>query len=217
MSGSAGLHPAKGQRRGVSVSRKLSQNLRVGCVGLVVGPVVLIGEINHHISFSLSQKKYMHMHNALKLSAAIIISELAGIVGAIYTTEAIPTWYATLIKPAFNPPSWVFGPVWTTLYALMGIAAFFVWKYGGQRKDVRKALCVFGVQLILNAAWSIVFFGFHSPFWALVDIIALWVAIMWTMILFYKISKPAMWLLVPYILWVSFALYLNYSILILNA
>ena len=157
------------------------------------------------------------MNNTFKLIVAIIISELAGIIGAIFTTSAIPTWYTTLTKPALNPPSWIFGPVWTTLYLLMGIAAFLIWKKGWDRKDVRQALAVFGLQLILNTAWSIIFFNFHSPFWALMDIVLLWTAIVWTMILFYKISKPAMWLLIPYILWVSFASYLNYSIFILNS
>ena len=156
------------------------------------------------------------MNNTLKLVAAIVVSELAGILGTVFTVSAIPTWYAILVKPALNPPSWIFGPVWTTLYALMGIAAFLVWKKGWDHKDVRKALAVFGLQLILNAVWSIIFFGLHSPLWALVDIALMWLAIVWTMILFYKISKPAMWLLVPYILWVTFASYLNYSIWILN-
>lgn len=156
------------------------------------------------------------MNNTLKLITAILISELAGIIGSIFTISAIPTWYATLTKPALNPPSWIFGPVWTTLYALIGIALFIVWKKGWDRSDVRKALFVFGLQLVLNATWSIVFFGLQSPAWAFVNIIAMWFAIVWTMILFYKISKPAMWLLVPYILWVSFAMYLNYSIWILN-
>lgn len=156
------------------------------------------------------------MNNTPKLIVAIAVSELAGIVGSVFTFSAIPTWYATLVKPTLNPPSWIFGPVWTTLYALMGIAAFLVWKKGWDRKDVRKALAVFGLQLILNASWSIVFFGLHSPLWALVNIALMWLAIIWTMTLFYKISKPAMWLLVPYILWVSFAAYLNYSIWILN-
>lgn len=156
------------------------------------------------------------MKNTIKLITAIIVSELAGIIGSIFTVSAVPTWYETLAKPALNPPSWIFGHVWTTLYALMGIAAFLVWKKGWDRIDVRKALFVFGVQLILNASWSIVFFGLHSPLWALVNIIAMWIAIVWTMILFYKISKPAIWLLVPYILWVSFATYLNYSIWMLN-
>ncbi len=158
----------------------------------------------------------MKLNSFLKLITTIIVSELAGIIGTIFTVSAIPTWYTTLAKPALNPPSWIFGPVWTTLYLLMGIAAFMVWKKGWDRKDVRKALAVFGLQLVLNAVWSIIFFGLHSPLWALIDIALMWLAIVWTMVLFYKISKPAMWLLLPYILWVSFAAYLNYSILILN-
>ena len=151
-----------------------------------------------------------------KLIIAIVIPELVGGIGSLITISAIPTWYATLAKPALNPPSWVFGPVWTTLYLLMGIAAFLVWNKGWDRKDIRKALGVFLLQLVFNAAWSIIFFGLHSPFWAFMDIIAMWLAIVWTMMLFYRISKPAMWLLLPYILWVSFAAYLNYSILMLN-
>lgn len=156
------------------------------------------------------------MNNTLKLIIAVVVSELAGIVGSIFTVSAIPTWYTTLVKPALNPPSWIFGPVWTTLYALMGIAAFLVWKKGWDRKDVRNALTVFGLQLVLNTIWSIIFFGLHSPFFAFVDIVLLWLAIVWTMILFYKISKPAMWLLVPYILWVSFASYLNFMLWTIN-
>ena len=151
-----------------------------------------------------------------KLLTTIAISGLAGIIGSIFTVSAITGWYATLTKPNLNPPSWVFGPVWTTLYALMGIAAFLVWNKGLGRKDVRTALAVFGLQLVLNASWSIVFFGLQSPGWALVSIVTMWLAIVWTTILFYRISKPAMWLLVPYILWVSFAAYLNYSIYVLN-
>ena len=163
------------------------------------------------------------MNNTLKLIIAIIVSELAGVVGSVFTVstsspQAVSglNWYAGLVKPALNPPSWVFGPVWTTLYALMGIAAFLVWKNGWEKKEVKKALGVFGIQLFLNAIWSIVFFGLHNPGWALVDIIALWLAIVWTMVVFYKISKPATYLLILYILWVSFASYLNYSIWVLN-
>ncbi|HEY4503735.1 MAG TPA: TspO/MBR family protein [Candidatus Paceibacterota bacterium] len=158
----------------------------------------------------------MEIKNIIRLIITITISELAGIIGSIFTFSAIPTWYATLAKPTLNPPSWIFGPVWTTLYALMGISAFLVWKKGWDHKDVRKALGVFLFQLVLNAVWSIIFFGLHSPLWALVNIIFMWLAIVWTMVIFYKISKPAMWLLLPYILWVSFASYLNYSIWILN-
>lgn len=158
----------------------------------------------------------MASNSFLKLITAILVSELAGIIGSIFTVSAIPTWYMTLAKPALNPPSSVFGPVWITLYVFIGIAAFLVWKKGLDRKDVRKALAVFGVQLVLNTLWSIIFFGLRSPFWAFIEIMLMWLAIIWTMILFYRISKPATWLLVPYILWVSFAAYLNYSIWVLN-
>ncbi len=158
----------------------------------------------------------MKIKSTLKLITAIIVSELAGVIGSFFTIPTLRTWYAGLIKPTLNPPSWIFGPVWTMLYALMGVSAFLVWNKGWDRLDVRKALSVFGLQLILNASWSIVFFGLQSPLGALVNIIALWITIVWTMVLFYKISKPAMWLLVPYILWVSFALYLNCSIWMLN-
>ena len=158
----------------------------------------------------------MNLRSSFKLIIAVIISELAGVIGSLFTFSAIPTWYATLVKPTLNPPSWVFGPVWTTLYALMGISAFLVWNKGLDRKDVRKALGVFGLQLVLNALWSIVFFGLHNPAWALVNIVMLWLSIAWTMILFYKISKPTLYLLLPYILWVSFATYLNFSIWMLN-
>lgn len=156
------------------------------------------------------------MKNTLKLITTIFVSELAGVIGSIFTFSAIPNWYVTLNKPTINPPSWIFGPVWTTLYALMGIAAFLIWKKGWERVDVRKALAVFGLQLILNALWSIIFFGLQNPAWAFVNLVAMWLAIVWTMVLFYKISKLAMWLLLPYILWVSFAGYLNYSIWMLN-
>lgn len=158
----------------------------------------------------------MKLNNFLKLVIAIVVSEAAGIIGSVFTVSAIPTWYAGLVKPALNPPSSVFGPAWTTLYALMGIAAFLIWKNGWERKDVRAALGVFGIQLFLNVIWSIIFFGLQSPGYALADIVLLWFAIVWTMVVFYKISKPACYLLVPYLLWVSFASYLNYSILVLN-
>ncbi|HEY5221314.1 MAG TPA: TspO/MBR family protein [Candidatus Paceibacterota bacterium] len=151
-----------------------------------------------------------------KLVIAVVVSEVAGIIGSIFTVSAIPTWYATLAKPALNPPAWVFGPVWTTLYLLMGIAVFLVWRKGWDSKGVKTALSLFAIQLILNALWSIIFFGLHSPAWALVDIITMWIAIVATIVAFAKTSRPAAWLLVSYILWVSFALYLNYSIWRLN-
>ena len=152
---------------------------------------------------------------------AIVVSELAGIIGSFFTVSAIPTWYATLAKPALNPPAWVFGPVWTTLYALMGIAAFLVWSSyaeatSDRKRGIKIALSLFGIQLVLNTLWSIIFFGLHSPGGALIEIVFLWLAILATIIAFAKISRPAAWLLVPYILWVSFAMYLNYTIWMLN-
>ena len=158
----------------------------------------------------------MKINNTLKLIIAIAVSESAGIIGSVFTAPSIPTWYEGIVKPALNPPAWVFGPVWTTLFALMGVAAFLVWKKGLDRKDVKIALGVFLGQLILNTLWSIIFFGLHSPGGALLEMIFLWLAILATIITFAKIFKPAAWLLAPYILWVSFAGYLNYSIWILN-
>lgn len=158
----------------------------------------------------------MRVRDSSKLIATIGASLLAGGIGSFFTTPAIPAWYAGLVKPALNPPAWVFGPVWTILYVLMGVAAFLVWKNGWDKKGVRVALSVFGVQLLLNTAWSIIFFGLQSPSWALIEISLLWLAIVWTITTFYKISRPAAYLLAPYLLWVSFAAYLNYSIWTLN-
>lgn len=158
----------------------------------------------------------MKINNPLKLVIAIGVSELAGIIGSVFTAPAIQGWYVSLIRPEFSPPNWVFGPVWTTLYALMGIAAFLIWKKGLERGDVKIALGIFLVQLALNALWSIIFFGLHSPGGAFIEIIFLWLAIAAAIIAFSKISKAAAWLLAPYILWVSFAAYLNYAIYSLN-
>ena len=158
----------------------------------------------------------MKINNTLKLIIAIVVSELAGIIGSIFTAPSIPAWYATLVKPALNPPSWVFGPVWTTLFALMGISAFLIWKKGLNHKGVKTALGIFIGQLFLNTLWSIIFFGLHSPALAFIEIIFLWLAILATIIAFAKISKSAAWLLLPYILWVSFAGYLNLMIWMLN-
>ena len=161
-------------------------------------------------------------NNFLKLVIAIVVSEAAGVIGAFFTTPSIAGWYATLVRPALNPPAWVFGPVWTTLFALMGIAAFLVWSSfakatdGQEKRTIKVALVLFGIQLVLNTLWSIIFFGSHNPGAAFVEIIFLWLAILATIIAFAKISKPAAWLLLPYILWVSFASYLNFMIWILN-
>ena len=146
----------------------------------------------------------------------ILLAESAGVLGSFFTFSAIPTWYATLVKPAFNPPSWVFGPVWTVLYALMGIAAFLVWKRGWKKPDVKSALLVFGIQLALNALWSIIFFGMKELGIAFGEIVLLWFAIVATIRAFYRIDQRAAWLLVPYLAWVTFAAALNYALWSLN-
>ena len=159
----------------------------------------------------------MKINNTLKLIIAVALSELAGIIGSVFTTPSIAGWYATLVRPALNPPAWVFGPVWTALYALMGVAAFLVWKKGLEHRDVKIALGIFLGQLVLNTLWSIIFFGLHDPGAAFVEIIFLWLAILATIVAFARISKPAAWLLVPYLAWVSFASYLNFMLWMLNS
>jgi len=158
----------------------------------------------------------MKINNFFKLVISILIAQGAGIIGSLFTTTSIDGWYAGIIKPALNPPNWIFGPVWTTLFVLMGIAAFLIWKMGLERREVKIALGIFLGQLVLNTFWSIVFFSWQSPGGALVVVILLWLAILTTIIAFYRLSKTAAWLLIPYILWVSFASYLNYSIWFLN-
>lgn len=151
-----------------------------------------------------------------KIVIAVLICLTVGSLSGIATTDAIEGWYATLNKPSFNPPNWVFGPAWTLLYILMGIAAGLVWKAGWERTDVRAALSIFGVQLVLNGLWSIIFFTLESPLWALVEILVLLAFIILTMVRFKPINATAAYLLVPYILWVSFATVLTASILHLN-
>lgn len=158
----------------------------------------------------------MKLSNNSKLLVSIAIPQLVGIFGSAFTISAIPTWYAALNKPEINPPNWLFGPVWTALYLLMGIAAFLVWKKGFENREVKIALTIFGLQLILNFFWTIIFFGLKNPLAAFIEIIVLWIAIMFNIVYFYKVSKIAAYLLVPYLLWVSFASYLNFSIWILN-
>ncbi len=154
--------------------------------------------------------------NYWKLIPSIIICQLAGIIGSIFTVSSVSTWYLTLNKPFFNPPSWVFGPVWIMLYFLMGISLYIVWNKGIGSKESKIAISVFGVQLILNALWSIIFFGLRLPLFAFIEIIFMWLAIIATIVYFYRISKVASYLLIPYILWVSFAAILNFAIYYLN-
>lgn len=126
------------------------------------------------------------------------------------------SWYNTLVKPFFTPPSWLFGPAWTILYILMAISAYLVWKNGIQKKTVKYALKIFAIQLILNLIWSPVFFGLHNVLLALLIILVLWYFILKTIRIFYKIDKRASYLLWPYLVWVSFATVLNFSVWILN-
>lgn len=154
------------------------------------------------------------MKNFIKLLISIIVCQVAGVIGAIFTTPAISGWYKSLQKPFFNPPNWIFSPVWIFLFLLMGISLYLVWDRGV--RENKKAIIIFGVQLVLNIFWSIIFFGLKSPGFAFLEIIILWLAILTTIISFYKVSKTAGLLLIPYILWVSFALILNFFLWQLN-
>jgi tryptophan-rich sensory protein len=149
------------------------------------------------------------------LAAAVGLCFAAAGIASIYTTPAIPGWYASLQKPAWNPPRWVFGPVWTLLYLMMAVAVWLVWRERGFA-GAALALTLFLLQLVLNALWSIIFFGWRSPALALVEIFFLWAAIFATMLAFWRISHAAGWLMWPYLLWVTFAGFLNLAIWKLN-
>lgn len=153
----------------------------------------------------------------MKLFISILIQLLIGGISGYFTASGVEGWYAAANKPWFNPPNWIFAPVWTTLYILMGIALYLVWKNDTIKISAKQlAIIVFAVQLILNFFWSLIFFKLQQPGWAFAEIIAMWLAIIATILLFGKISSAAAWLLVPYICWVSFAAVLNYSIWKLN-
>jgi tryptophan-rich sensory protein len=181
----------------------------------------------------------MKTNNLLKLLASIVICESAGVVGSAFTIRAVNGWYKNINKPIFNPPNWIFGPVWTTLFVLMGISLYLVWAkkfvvknelkiqrkkswnfvsqkfFAGKWQKINIVL-IFATQLILNTAWSVIFFGMHNPVAAFFELLMLWFAILFTIVNFYRVSKIAAYLLIPYILWVSFAGILNLSIFILN-
>lgn len=157
----------------------------------------------------------MDSQRAKRLLVSIVVTQLAGIIGSVFTAPAIPGWYATLNKPGFVPPNWVFAPAWTALFLLMGISLFLVWERRGDG-GFGLALSVFGVQLFLNVVWSLLFFGLQNPLLAFIEIIVLWTAILLNMAVFYRISRRAALLLLPYLIWVSFAAFLNYNIWMLN-
>ena len=166
----------------------------------------------------------MNRTNTLKLIFFVILCEIIGSIGAIFTTPNIPTWYATLTKPFFSPPNFLFAPVWTTLFLLMGISLYIVWnkkenlKKKGKKFNLQRkiALWLFGIQFALNVLWSYLFFGLRNPLFGFIGIVALWLSIIVTIVYFYKVDKKSAYLLMPYILWVSFAMLLNYFVMILN-
>jgi len=158
----------------------------------------------------------MDINSIVKLIISILASFAAGGIGSLFTFKAIPTWYPNLKKPPYTPPNWVFGPVWTTLYILMGISVFLVWQKGLSTDGVLLAFILFWVQLIFNALWSVIFFGMKSKGGGVIAIIVLWLLILAVIITSFRVSAWAGVLLIPYIIWVSIASYLNIGIWWLN-
>ena len=156
-------------------------------------------------------------HSIKKLVGSVLLCEAAGVVGSVFTRDSLRDWYPTLQKPSFTPPDWVFGPVWTVLYAMMGVSLYLTSRQRDEDAAVETtARVLFAVQLMLNTLWTYIFFGRRSPGWALVEISLLWVAIASTTLSFFRVSRTAALLLLPYLLWTSFAAVLNYSVWRLN-
>lgn len=151
-----------------------------------------------------------------RIVVSVIICQLAGVAGSVFTITTIPGWYVALIKPPFSPPNWLFGPVWLALYTLMGLALSLVWVKGIGDKKVKQAVVLFGVQLFLNVLWSILFFGLNYTFLAFLEILLMLGFIALTTRRFYRIERKAAYLMLPYLAWVSFASLLNFSIWFLN-
>ncbi|MHC4749769.1 MAG: TspO/MBR family protein [Planctomycetota bacterium] len=156
------------------------------------------------------------MKKLSKLACSVFVCLLAGFLGSFATMDSVNTWYGDLSRPSFTPPDWVFGVVWPILYVMMGISAFLIWNKGIGNKQARLALGLFVLQLVLNGLWTPIFFGLHMVGLALAEIILLWVTILATILAFWRISKTAAYLLIPYILWVSFAIGLNAALWHLN-
>lgn len=174
---------------------------------------VLIVSGPDHRGYDLGSSKLVQF---LKLIASLIICQFAGFIGSLFTRPSIQTWYAGLTRPSFAPPDWLFSPVWIGLFGLMAISFFLVWRKGTDSRLVRAALGIFAVQLVLNILWSMLFFGFKSPPAAFIEMVVLWMAIFLTVVTFLRVSVPAGILLIPYLLWVSFAAVLNFSFWRLN-
>ena len=158
----------------------------------------------------------MDLNGVIKLVISILACFAAGGIGSLFTFKAIPTWYNGLKKPPYTPPKWAFGPVWTALYILMGISVFLIWQKGLAADGVLLAFTLFWIQLLFNALWSIIFFGLKSKGGGVITIIILWLLILATVIASFRVSLWAGALLVPYILWVSIASYLNVGVWLLN-
>jgi tryptophan-rich sensory protein len=156
------------------------------------------------------------MKNGVKLIISLILPQLAALSGLLFTETGVGSWYRSIEKPVWNPPGWVFGPVWSTLYILMGIAFYLVWKAPDNTTGKRRAMLFWIAQLVLNFLWTFIFFGQQQIGWALVEIVCLWLLILITIVTFAKYTKTGAWLLLPYISWVSFATLLNWAIWNLN-
>lgn len=152
----------------------------------------------------------------IKAPVSIISSLLIGFAGNVFNFESLETWYPTLIKPDWTPPNWLFAPVWSTLFILMGISTFLVWREGFDKRSVKIALGVYVIQFALNLMWSWAFFGLQSPLFGFIVIVVLWIAIFVNIILYARVSKIAAAILIPYIVWVTIASALNFSVYILN-
>lgn len=157
----------------------------------------------------------MNKKNAFKLVLSVLLTMACGAIGGLFTAPEIKGWYSQLNQPSFNPPDWIFGPVWTLLYLLMGVSCFIIWKTKSGKKRNR-ALLIFIVQLILNFFWSFIFFYLKNIGFAMFEIFILWTSIVVMLILFYKVKSIAAWINLPYFLWVSFAAALNLAYFILN-
>ena len=152
----------------------------------------------------------------LRIFITIGICMFSGVIGSVATQTSVNTWYLSIVKPSFNPPNWLFGPVWTILFVLMGVSAGIVWNHGVYHKWVKTALYHFGFQLLLNITWSLVFFGLQEIFWGLLVVLSLFVLLLFTYKWFKVVNVISAYLLIPYILWVAFASVLNFSIWQLN-
>lgn len=156
------------------------------------------------------------MSKTLKIILSIVFCLLVGAIGSFFTTPAIPSWYAYLNKPFFSPPNWLFGPMWTILYILMGVSLYLIWTNTKKGKSKNEALGNFYTQLVLNFIWSPIFFGMKNLWLAFIVIVLMWIFILRTIQSFAKLNKKASYLLYPYIAWVSFASILNLSVWLLN-